>query len=57
MEKERPETMLDSAKMLEYTNPVQADLDEFDRKLADYMRGDTVLQAEALVFFADGHYI
>lgn len=35
--------MLDSAKMLEYTNPVQADLDEFDRKLVDYLRGDSPL--------------
>ena len=35
--------MLDNAKMLEYTNPVQADLDEFDRKLADYLRGDSPL--------------
>jgi octaprenyl-diphosphate synthase len=43
LDKERFETMLDSAKMLEYTNPVQADLDEFDQKLTDYLRGDTPL--------------
>jgi octaprenyl-diphosphate synthase len=35
--------MLDSAKMLEYTRPVQSDLDEFDHKLADYLRGDSPL--------------
>ncbi len=35
--------MLDSAKMLEYTNPIQPDLDEFNRKLVDYLRGDSPL--------------
>ncbi len=35
--------MLDTAKMLEYIRPVQADLDEFDQKLADYLRGDSPL--------------
>jgi octaprenyl-diphosphate synthase len=35
--------MLDRAKMLEYTRPVQADLEEFDQKLTDYLRGDSPL--------------
>jgi octaprenyl-diphosphate synthase len=36
-------TMLDVSKMQEYASPVQADLSEFDRKLADYLRGDSPL--------------
>ena len=35
--------MLDVSKMQEYASPVQADLSEFDRKLADYLRGDSPL--------------
>lgn len=35
--------MLDVTKMQEYASPVQADLSEFDRKLADYLRGDSPL--------------
>lgn len=35
--------MLDVSKMQEYATPVQADLSEFDRKLADYLRGDSPL--------------
>lgn len=35
--------MLDVSKMQEYAGPVQADLSEFDRKLADYLRGDSPL--------------
>jgi octaprenyl-diphosphate synthase len=35
--------LLDKAKMLEYASPVQKDLDEFDRKLADFLKGDSPL--------------
>ncbi len=35
--------VLDNTKMSEYVRPVQADLDEFDRKLSDYLRGDSPL--------------
>jgi len=35
--------MLDSTKMLEYIRPVRSDLDEFDQKLTDYLRGDSPL--------------
>jgi octaprenyl-diphosphate synthase len=35
--------MLESKKMAEYTGPVKADLDEFNQKLADYLRGDSPL--------------
>jgi octaprenyl-diphosphate synthase len=35
--------MLDFNKMLEYTEPVKSDLEEFDRALHDYMRGDSPL--------------
>jgi octaprenyl-diphosphate synthase len=35
--------MLESKKIVEYTRPVKADLDEFDRKLADSLRGDSPL--------------
>lgn len=36
-------TTLDTSNLLEYTRPVQADLDAFDKKLADYLRGDSPL--------------
>ena len=35
--------MIDVAKMQEYASPVQADMELFDRKLADYLRGDSPL--------------
>lgn len=35
--------MLDTEKMLEYVKPVQTDLEEFHRKLNDYLRGDSPL--------------
>lgn len=35
--------MLDLDKMKEYTAPIQADLDEFARKLSDHLRGDSPL--------------
>ncbi|MFQ6008527.1 MAG: polyprenyl synthetase family protein [Candidatus Zixiibacteriota bacterium] len=35
--------MLESKKMAEYTEPVKADLDEFNQKLADCLRGDSPL--------------
>ncbi|MDZ4724484.1 MAG: polyprenyl synthetase family protein [candidate division Zixibacteria bacterium] len=35
--------MLDTNQLLEYTEPVQADLAAFDRKLSDYLRGDSPL--------------
>ncbi len=37
--------MLDINKMLEYTRPVKADLEEFDKKLTDFLRGDSPLIA------------
>ncbi len=37
--------MLDINKMLEYTRPVKADLAEFDKKLSDFLRGDSPLIA------------
>lgn len=37
--------MLDINKMLEYTHPVSADLAEFDKKLGDFLRGDSPLIA------------
>ncbi len=43
LEKEQSETMLDITKMLEYISPVHADLDEFNQKLTDYLRGDSPL--------------
>lgn len=36
-------TPLDVNSLLEYTRPIQPDLDEFDRKLADYLQGDSPL--------------
>ena len=35
--------MLDSSDLLQYTEPVQTDLELFDRKLNDYLRGDSPL--------------
>ena len=35
--------MLDAATMDEYIEPVKADLEEFDRRLTDYLRGDSPL--------------
>ena len=35
--------MLDTSRLQEYISPVKADLEVFDRKLADYLRGDTPL--------------
>ena len=35
--------MLDINKMLEYTKPVSADLERFDKRLSDYLRGDSPL--------------
>ncbi|MFZ5979235.1 MAG: polyprenyl synthetase family protein [Candidatus Zixiibacteriota bacterium] len=35
--------MLDTSRLQEYISPVKADLEIFDRKLADYLRGDTPL--------------
>lgn len=35
--------MLDFSRMQEYTEPVRADLEEFDSRLADYLRGDSPL--------------
>ena len=35
--------MLDASKMQEYTAPVSGNLKEFDRKLGDYLRGDSPL--------------
>ncbi|HOP07446.1 MAG TPA: polyprenyl synthetase family protein [candidate division Zixibacteria bacterium] len=35
--------MLDVSRMQEYTEPVKADLEAFDRGLADYLRGDSPL--------------
>ncbi|MBD3403509.1 polyprenyl synthetase family protein [candidate division GN15 bacterium] len=35
--------MLDVKKMQEYASPVQADLETFDRRLADYLKGDSPL--------------
>ncbi|MEW5993436.1 MAG: polyprenyl synthetase family protein [Candidatus Zixiibacteriota bacterium] len=35
--------MLDTSTMLEFVRPVRADLDEFDRKLSDHLRGDSPL--------------
>jgi len=35
--------MVDSNKIAEYTRPVKADLEEFDQKLTDYLRGDSPL--------------
>jgi len=35
--------VLDTNQLLEYTEPVQADLAAFDRKLSDYLRGDSPL--------------
>jgi octaprenyl-diphosphate synthase len=35
--------MLDSNKLLECTQPIQRDLEEFDRTLHDYLRGDSPL--------------
>jgi octaprenyl-diphosphate synthase len=35
--------MLDTNKLLEYTEPIRADLDEFDSRLGDYLRGDSPL--------------
>jgi len=37
--------MLDINKMLEYTRPVKTDLEEFDKKLSDFLRGDSPLIA------------
>jgi len=37
--------MLDINKMLEYTSPVRTDLNEFDKKLNDFLRGDSPLIA------------
>ncbi len=37
--------MLDTNKMLEYTSPVQADLDDFSRNLNDVVKGDSPLIA------------
>ena len=37
--------MLEINKMLEYTRPVKSDLDEFDKKLSDFLRGDSPLIA------------
>lgn len=37
--------MLDINKMLEYTRPVKSDLEEFDKKLNDFLRGDSPLIA------------
>lgn len=34
---------LDKSQMLEYTAPVKADIDEFNQKLHDYLRGDSPL--------------
>lgn len=34
---------LDSQQLLEYTKPIQADLEEFDRKLYDHLGGDSPL--------------
>ncbi|MEA2030487.1 MAG: polyprenyl synthetase family protein [candidate division Zixibacteria bacterium] len=36
---------LDSKQLLEYTKPIQSDLDEFNRRLYDYLRGDSPLIA------------
>jgi octaprenyl-diphosphate synthase len=35
--------MIDTSQMKEYTAPVQESLEEFDRRLADYLRGDSPL--------------
>ncbi|MEA3296858.1 MAG: polyprenyl synthetase family protein [candidate division Zixibacteria bacterium] len=35
--------MLDTSNLQECTKPIQADLDEFDSKLTDYLRGDSPL--------------
>ncbi|HWR81941.1 MAG TPA: polyprenyl synthetase family protein [Candidatus Deferrimicrobium sp.] len=35
--------MVDSAKIQQYASPVQSDMDEFDRKLSDSLRGDSPL--------------
>ena len=35
--------MLDASQMQEYTAPVQGNLQEFDRRLGDYLRGDSPL--------------
>ncbi|MGH8015632.1 MAG: hypothetical protein ACREBV_05535, partial [Candidatus Zixiibacteriota bacterium] len=37
--------MLDINKMLEYTHPVKSDLEEFDKKVNDFLRGDSPLIA------------
>ncbi|MBU8934065.1 MAG: polyprenyl synthetase family protein [candidate division Zixibacteria bacterium] len=34
---------LDSQQLLEYTKPIQSDLEEFDQKLHDHLRGDSPL--------------
>lgn len=36
-------TTLDTNSLLEYTRPVQADLEAFDKKLSDHLRGDSPL--------------
>jgi len=35
--------MLDQKKMLEYTAPIEADLEQFNRKLSDHLQGDSPL--------------
>ena len=43
MSKKAPQTAADRNQMLEHATCVQPDLDEFDQKLHDYLRGDSPL--------------